>query len=126
MALPCKKVFIDTKHRTPDSVDTPNFKIELPDTLYMPNNTVFTLLILLFHTAGSLLTMDGTGCIYRSVTLLAQPPQNPMNVGSLSSQMAPTQSQVLLQRCSFRQILLSAPATFQLISLCQQTYRKTQ
>ena len=41
MALPCKKVFIDTKHRTPDSVDTSNFKIELPDTLYMPNNTVF-------------------------------------------------------------------------------------
>ena len=41
MALPCKKVFIDTKHRTPDSVDTSNFKIELPDTLYMPNNTIF-------------------------------------------------------------------------------------
>ena len=41
MALPCKKVFIDTKHKTPDSVDTSNFKIELPDTLYMPNNTVF-------------------------------------------------------------------------------------
>ena len=41
MSLPCKKIFIDTKHKTPDSVDTSNFKIELPDTVYMPNNTIF-------------------------------------------------------------------------------------
>lgn len=41
MSLPLKKLYIDTRYRTIDSTSTSNFKIELPITLYMPNNTVF-------------------------------------------------------------------------------------
>ena len=28
--LPVKKIYIDSRHRTPDSVDASNFKYELP------------------------------------------------------------------------------------------------
>ena len=40
-SLPIKKLYIDTRYRTADSVSTSNFKVELPITLYMPNNSVF-------------------------------------------------------------------------------------
>ena len=40
-SLPIKKLYLDTRYRTADSVSTSNFKIELPMTLYMPNNCVF-------------------------------------------------------------------------------------
>ena len=40
-SLPIKKLYLDTRYRTTDSVSTSNFKIELPMTLYMPNNCVF-------------------------------------------------------------------------------------
>ena len=43
MSLPCKKIYIDTRYKTADSVSSSNFKIELPYTLYMPNNTIFHL-----------------------------------------------------------------------------------
>ena len=39
--LPIKKIYIDSRNRTVDSVDASNFKIQLPYTLEMPDNTVF-------------------------------------------------------------------------------------
>jgi hypothetical protein len=39
--LPVKKIYIDSRHRTPDSVDASNFKYELPYSLQLPDNTVF-------------------------------------------------------------------------------------
>ena len=39
--LPCKKIYIDTKHKTIDSISNSNFKWELPETLTMPHNTIF-------------------------------------------------------------------------------------
>ena len=39
--LPVKKVYIDTKYKTRDSISNSNFKYELPQTMYMPDNTVF-------------------------------------------------------------------------------------
>lgn len=39
--LPVKKIYIDSRHRTADSVDASNFKYELPYSLQMPDNTVF-------------------------------------------------------------------------------------
>jgi hypothetical protein len=39
--LPIKKVYVDTKYKTKDSKSNANFKFELPETLYMPDNTVF-------------------------------------------------------------------------------------
>jgi len=39
--LPIKKICIDSRNRTADSVDASNFKIQLPYTIEMPDNTVF-------------------------------------------------------------------------------------
>jgi hypothetical protein len=36
-----KKIYFDTKFKTPDSNSTSDFKVELPETLYFENNTVF-------------------------------------------------------------------------------------
>jgi len=41
MSLPLKKIYVDTRYRTPDSISTSNFKIELPYTVEMPNNSTF-------------------------------------------------------------------------------------
>ena len=39
--LPIKKVYVDTKYKTKDSKSNANFKFELPQTMFMPDNTVF-------------------------------------------------------------------------------------
>ena len=39
--LPIKKIYIDSRNRTPDSIDTSNFKIELPYSITLLDNTVF-------------------------------------------------------------------------------------
>jgi hypothetical protein len=39
--LPLKKIYIDSRDRTVDSKSASNFKIELPNTVQMPDNTVF-------------------------------------------------------------------------------------
>ena len=39
--LPVKKIYIDSKFRRHDSVSTSNFKIELPYTVKLPDNTIF-------------------------------------------------------------------------------------
>ena len=41
MALPIKKIYIDTKYKAHDSVSNSNFKIDLPQTVSFPENTVF-------------------------------------------------------------------------------------
>ena len=38
---PLKKIYIDSRDRTVDSKSASNFKIELPNTVQMPENTVF-------------------------------------------------------------------------------------
>ena len=39
--LPIKKLYIDSRNRTADSVSSSNFKIELDRTIQLPDNTVF-------------------------------------------------------------------------------------
>ena len=39
--IPIKKLYIDSRHKTADSPSDSNFKIELPYTLQLPDNTVF-------------------------------------------------------------------------------------
>ena len=39
--LPIKKIYIDSKFKTSDSTNNAKFKIELPSSLTLPNNTVF-------------------------------------------------------------------------------------
>ena len=39
--LPLKKIYVDSRHKTADSRDDNNFKIELPYTLQLPDNCVF-------------------------------------------------------------------------------------
>ena len=43
MSLPLKKIYVDTRYRTPDSISTSNFKIELPYSVVLPNNSSFQL-----------------------------------------------------------------------------------
>ena len=43
MSLPLKKIYVDTRYRTPDSISTSNFKIELPYSLTLPDNSSFQL-----------------------------------------------------------------------------------
>ena len=40
--LPIKKIYIDSRNRTADSVDASNFKIQLPYTIEMAENTIFS------------------------------------------------------------------------------------
>ena len=41
--LPVKKIYVDTKYRTDDSVSSSNFKFELPYSVTLPENTAFYL-----------------------------------------------------------------------------------
>ena len=41
MALPIKKIYIDTNYKTRDSISNSNFKTELPMSLTFPENSVF-------------------------------------------------------------------------------------
>ena len=43
MSLPIKKIYVDTRYRTSDSISTSNFKIELPYSVVLPNNSSFQL-----------------------------------------------------------------------------------
>ena len=43
MTLPLKKLYIDTRFMTDDSKSTSNFKVQLANTLYFPNNTTFVI-----------------------------------------------------------------------------------
>ena len=43
MSLPCKKIYVDSRYMTSDSVSTTNFKFQLPRNIYLPQNTVFYL-----------------------------------------------------------------------------------
>ena len=36
--LPIKKIYIDSKHRTPDSLSSSHFKYDLPESFLMPDN----------------------------------------------------------------------------------------
>ena len=39
--LPIKKIYVDSKYKTKDSISDANFKITLPQTMFLPDNTVF-------------------------------------------------------------------------------------
>ena len=41
-SLKYKKIYIDSKFRSPDSVSSSDFKIELPETMTFQENTVFS------------------------------------------------------------------------------------
>jgi hypothetical protein len=51
--LPFKNIYVDSRWCTSDSVDAFNFKVELPQTMLCPENTVFkTKMIVVFLTLG--------------------------------------------------------------------------
>ena len=41
MSLPVKKIYVDTKNKTSDSVSNSQFKWELPETISLPHNCIF-------------------------------------------------------------------------------------
>ena len=42
MSLPCKKIYIDSHYKLPESLTSSSFKIELPFSVTMPHNAIFT------------------------------------------------------------------------------------
>jgi len=54
--LPIKKIYIDSRHKTLDSVSDSNFKYELPYSIHLPNNAFFfTSLTYAYLIAGGVL-----------------------------------------------------------------------
>ena len=41
MSLPIKKVYVNSRYKTVDSISDSNFKFELPYVLTMPHNAIF-------------------------------------------------------------------------------------
>ena len=41
MSLPVKKIYVDSRYMTNDSISTSNFKFQLARSLFMPQNSVF-------------------------------------------------------------------------------------
>jgi hypothetical protein len=39
--LPIKKIYVDTRHKTPDSRSNSDFTVQLPETFHMPENAIF-------------------------------------------------------------------------------------
>ena len=39
--LPFKKIYVDSRWCTADSVNSSNFKVELPQTMMCPENTIY-------------------------------------------------------------------------------------
>ena len=42
MSLPCKKIYVDSQYKLPESLTSSSFKIELPFSVTMPHNAIFT------------------------------------------------------------------------------------
>ena len=42
MSLPCKKIYVDSQYKLPESLTSSSFKIELPFSVTMPHNACFT------------------------------------------------------------------------------------
>ena len=51
-SIPFSKIYIDSRYATKDSISSSNFKVELPITAQMPDNTVFSYQIFAFLTHG--------------------------------------------------------------------------
>ena len=39
--LPVKKIYIDSKYKTPDSISDSNFKFQLPQSVTLPDDCLF-------------------------------------------------------------------------------------
>ena len=42
MSLPVKKIYVDSQYKLPESLTSSSFKIELPFSVTMPHNAIFT------------------------------------------------------------------------------------
>ena len=52
--IPFKKIYIDSKYATADSISTSNFRVQLPQTCQLPDNCVFIFVIFVFLILGKL------------------------------------------------------------------------
>ena len=66
MSLPVKKIYVDSRYMTNDSVSTSNFKFQLSRNIFLPENTVFYLEDVCFphawHTVET--GFNDTMCVY--------------------------------------------------------------
>ena len=66
--LPLKKIYIDSRHRTADSVSSSNFKIERPYSLTFPENTAFFITGICIPHVFRLIERDANDRIYFTYT----------------------------------------------------------
>ena len=53
--IPFKKIYIDSKYATSDSISTSNFRVQLPQTCQLPDNCVFFIYVMcVYHIVGKL------------------------------------------------------------------------
>ena len=52
--IPFKKIYIDSKYATSDSISTSNFRVQLPQTCQLPDNCVFIFATFVFPILGKL------------------------------------------------------------------------
>ncbi len=71
MALQIKKIYIDSRHATTDSVDSSNFNIELQNTYYMPYDTVFFITDVCIPHSWYTLEFDINNRLYFQITILS-------------------------------------------------------
>ena len=53
--IPFKKIYIDSKYATSDSISTSNFRVQLPQTCQLPDNCVFIYAMCVYRIVGKLL-----------------------------------------------------------------------
>jgi hypothetical protein len=66
--LPIKKIYVDSRHRTADSESSSNFKIELPYSITLPDNTVFFITDICIPHVFRLIEKDVNDRIYFTYT----------------------------------------------------------
>ena len=52
--IPFKKIYIDSKYATSDSISTSNFRVQLPQTCQLPDNCVFIYVMCVYRIVGKL------------------------------------------------------------------------
>ena len=62
--LPVKKIYVDSRNRTPDSVSASNFKIQLPYSIQLPDNCVFFITDVVIPNIFPLITTDTNDSLY--------------------------------------------------------------
>jgi hypothetical protein len=66
--LPIKKIYVDTRHKTPDSRSNSDFTVQLPETFHMPENAIFYVDDICIPYSWYTIETDTNDCLYLLVS----------------------------------------------------------